>query len=53
MIDPAGFLASVRREGINYFVGVPDSLLKDLCAYIEDNVDRERHVISANEGNAG
>ncbi|HUV62210.1 MAG TPA: phosphonopyruvate decarboxylase [Thermoplasmata archaeon] len=52
MIDPAGFLASVRKQGVNYFVGVPDSLLKHLCAYIEDNVDRGKHVISANEGNA-
>jgi phosphonopyruvate decarboxylase len=52
MVDPASFIASVRKQGVNYFVGVPDSLLKDLCAYIEDNVDRERHVISANEGNA-
>jgi phosphonopyruvate decarboxylase len=52
MADPASFIASVRKQGVNYFVGVPDSLLKDLCAYVEDNVDRERHVISANEGNA-
>ena len=52
MVNPASFLASVRTQGINYFVGVPDSLLKDLCAYIDDNVDGERHVISANEGNA-
>ncbi|UCE90810.1 MAG: phosphonopyruvate decarboxylase [Methanobacteriota archaeon] len=52
MIDPATFLDSIRKQGVNYYVGVPDSLLKDLCAYLGENVDQERHVISANEGNA-
>lgn len=34
------------------FCGVPDSLLKDLCAYITDNTTSEQHTITANEGNA-
>lgn len=34
------------------FAGVPDSLLKDICAYISDNTPKERHVIAANEGAA-
>ncbi|MFP4197910.1 MAG: phosphonopyruvate decarboxylase [Methanomassiliicoccales archaeon] len=39
-------------HGIDFFTGVPDSLLKDLCAYITDNAAPGRHVIAANEGNA-
>ncbi len=35
---------------INSFFGVPDSLLKDFCAYISDN--SKKHIITANEGNA-
>lgn len=52
MIDPANLLASIKRQGINYFIGVPDSLLKDFCAHVSDNVEPDRHVICANEGNA-
>ena len=31
---------------------MPDSLLKNLCAYITDNIARENNIIAANEGNA-
>ena len=37
---------------IELFTGVPDSLLKDLCAYITDHVPAGRHIIAANEGAA-
>jgi phosphonopyruvate decarboxylase len=37
---------------IDLFTGVPDSLLKDLCACITDNAAANRHVIAANEGAA-
>ena len=40
------------EEGINCFCGVPDSLLKDFCAYITDNTETQNHTITANEGNA-
>jgi phosphonopyruvate decarboxylase len=36
--------------GIGFYSGVPDSLLKDICAHISN--EAERHVIAANEGNA-
>ena len=39
-------------KDIKFFTGVPDSLLKDICFYIEDNTDRQNHIIAANEGNA-
>lgn len=37
---------------ITFFTGVPDSLLKDFCAYVMDHTDAENHIITANEGNA-
>lgn len=38
--------------GITFWAGVPDSLLKPLCAYVADHVPDDRHVIAANEGGA-
>lgn len=39
-------------NGVDFFAGVPDSLLKNICAYITDHVSNEKHVIAANEGTA-
>jgi phosphonopyruvate decarboxylase len=52
MLDPAAVFAIVREQGIHFFTGVPDSLLKDFCAYVTDHTDSDQHVITANEGNA-
>ncbi|MCP4447831.1 MAG: phosphonopyruvate decarboxylase [Myxococcales bacterium] len=41
-----------QESGIEFFTGVPDSLLKSLCAYVTDNCDATSHVIAANEGSA-
>ena len=51
MISPKSFYNHLIKENINFFTGVPDSLLKDLCFYINDN-GKDKHVIAANEGNA-
>ena len=40
------------ESGIDLFTGVPDSLLKNICAYITDVAPRQKHIIAANEGNA-
>lgn len=37
---------------VDFFTGVPDSLLKNICAYITDHASREKHIIAANEGAA-
>ncbi len=37
---------------MDFFVGVPDSLLKPLCAYLTDSLPEERNIIAANEGAA-
>lgn len=52
MIAPKNFIEILRTGGVEFFAGVPDSLLKNLCAYITDNISRENNIIAANEGNA-
>ena len=52
MIQPQAFIGKLRQGGVEFFAGVPDSLLKNLCAYITDNVPRENNIIAANEGGA-
>lgn len=52
MIEPKQFIERLRDSGVDFFAGVPDSLLKNLCAYITDNVSRENNIIAANEGGA-
>ena len=51
MITADGFLAHLRSRGIDFFCGVPDSLLKSFCASLTDSVSC-KHVIAANEGGA-
>lgn len=52
MVRPEFFIERLRENGIDCFVGVPDSLLKNICAYITDHFDSERNIIAANEGAA-
>ena len=52
MISPAFFIDSLKKSGIEFFAGVPDSLLKNICAYIADNIDCDHNIITANEGAA-
>ncbi|MFA6408211.1 MAG: phosphonopyruvate decarboxylase [Candidatus Paceibacterota bacterium] len=52
MVHPEQFVESLRRNGITFFTGVPDSLLKDFLAYIEAEIPRENHITAANEGGA-
>lgn len=52
MISPAFFIEKLRENGIDCFAGVPDSLLKNICAYITDHFDFQHNIITANEGAA-
>ena len=45
------FVTALRKCGVDFFCGVPDSLLKSFCAYLTDTCG-DRHVITANEGGA-
>ena len=51
MIYVEKFVSCLGEEGVEFFTGVPDSLLKSFCAYVTDNCG-ENHVIAANEGGA-
>lgn len=52
MISPAFFIEKLRESGVDFFAGVPDSLLKNMCAYITDHFDAAHNIITANEGAA-
>ncbi|XP_059175520.1 phosphonopyruvate decarboxylase-like [Physella acuta] len=51
-LDPGVFYQAVKDSGVNFFCGVPDSLLKDFCAYVTTTSSDKDHVITANEGAA-
>ena len=51
MILLSRFVSELERSGVNFYCGIPDSLLKSFCAYLTDVCDG-RHVIAANEGGA-
>ncbi len=52
-LDPVEFFKSLKRTAnVDFFCGVPDSLLKDFCAYVTSNTNKEQHIITANEGSA-
>lgn len=50
MIKVEDFYNQLNELGIDFFTGVPDSLLKDICGYITDVTPKENNIISANEG---
>lgn len=52
MISVEKVYREFMADGINFFTGVPDSLLKSICAYITDHAFKKQHVIAANEGAA-
>ena len=52
MIRPQFFYDTLANYDINFYAGVPDSLLKNLCAYITDHADAAHNIIAANEGGA-
>jgi len=51
-IKPTDFYDQLASHGVDFFSGVPDSLLKEFCLCIDDRVPKEKHIITANEGNA-
>ena len=59
MIEVKDTYEALVQSGIDMFTGVPDSLLKNFCAYVTDtalegksNFRPVKHIIAANEGNA-
>ena len=52
MIDPQEFVEQLQLKEVEFFTGVPDSLLKDLCGCLEHLPQANKHVVAANEGGA-
>lgn len=52
MISVEKVYQALLADGIDFFTGVPDSLLKSICAYITDHASKKQHIIAANEGAA-
>lgn len=52
MLKPQFFIDKLADVGIDFFAGVPDSLLKNICAYITDHLPSQQNIITANEGGA-
>lgn len=52
MIDPQFFFEALNAHQVGLYVGVPDSLLANFCAYVDDHAAQGQHLIAANEGNA-
>jgi len=51
-IKPTDFYDQLANHGVEFYAGVPDSLLKEFCLCIDDRIPRVKHVITVNEGNA-
>ena len=52
MVSVDKIYSTFLSNGVDFFTGVPDSLLKNICAYITDNTPVEKNIIAANEGAA-
>ena len=52
MLSVSHVYDQLRASGVSFFTGVPDSLLKDFCAYVTDHSGPGEHIIAANEGGA-
>ncbi len=52
MIDPNFFLKLLEKQEIDFFTGVPDSLLKDVCMCIDERYESKQHIVAVNEGSA-
>lgn len=51
-INPTDFFDQLANHGVEFFTGIPDSLLMEFCLCVDDRVLKDKHIIAANEGNA-
>ena len=52
LIKPEDFLAALTASGIEFYAGVPDSLLKEFLTLLQVSVPADKHHITVNEGAA-
>ena len=41
-IGPADFFEKLTSHGVEFFTGVPDSLLKEFCLCIDSNISKNK-----------
>ena len=51
-MDVSLFCNELEKNGVDFYVGVPDSFLYAFCDYVSRVVPKERRLTTANEGNA-
>lgn len=51
MVSVKKFIYTLRKNKIKFFTGVPDSVLKNFCFYVEKYL-KKKHVLATNEGSA-
>tara|TARA_B100001142_G_scaffold330015_1_gene395646 strand:- start:1204 stop:2340 length:1137 start_codon:yes stop_codon:yes gene_type:complete len=51
-IKPKVLYNILKKNGVEFYTGVPDSTIKDFCFYLEEVVPSNNHIIAANEGNS-
>jgi phosphonopyruvate decarboxylase len=51
-LPPDEFYNLLKRNGMDFYVGVPDSLLQSFLSYVMDVTPPSSHIITANEGSA-
>ena len=52
MVNQEQLFTALKDMGVDFFTGVPDSLLNNFCLYMAQNIPDGQHVMAANEGNA-
>jgi phosphonopyruvate decarboxylase len=52
MVNQQLLINHLKSSKIDFITGVPDTLLNDFCLCVENEWDKENHIIAANEGNA-
>ena len=51
-LEPKDVYSKFRTAGISFYSGVPDSLLRHFCAFLDCKLDSKKHIIASNEGTA-
>ena len=52
MVNTKEFYDYLTANQVDFFTGVPDSLLANFCACVKENSPSQNNIIAANEGNA-
>jgi phosphonopyruvate decarboxylase len=52
VIECQDFYKILEEAGLEFYAGVPDSLLKNFCFFVDDALPSSKHIITANEGSA-